>query len=79
MGSETNLGTGNAFTPNIAVVFPRNFKEKDPINIKNDFGVLLHELLHLNQNMCNGEDKEIVEIVAKCFAPKGILYKEEKK
>ena len=78
MGSETELGTGNAFSPNIAVVFPRDFKKCDNKNIEFDFGVLIHELFHLNQDMCNEKDKEVTEQIARCFAPKGILYNEEK-
>jgi len=42
MGNETVFGSGNAFSPNLAVVFPRKFRGFDEKSLKNDFAVLIH-------------------------------------
>jgi len=78
MGNGTNAGTGNAFSPNLAFIFPRNFKGFSNKTTDSDFAVLIHEIMHLFQNMCNEQDKVLREKVAQCFAPRGILINEEK-
>jgi len=80
MGNETVFGSGNAFSPNLAVVFPRKFRCFDEKSLKNDFAVLIHEIVHLCQNMCSEViDKEFLEKVTSCFAPRGVLINEEKR
>jgi hypothetical protein len=78
MGNEVEVGTGNAFSPNLAFMFPRNFKNPSEKSINADFAVLIHEVMHLYQDMCSEEDKELREAIAKCFAPRGILINEDK-
>jgi len=78
LGNETMAGTGNAFSPNLAFLFPRNFNNYSKETIDADFAVLIHEIMHLFQNMCNEKDKNLREKVAQCFAPRGILINEEK-
>jgi len=78
MGNEVEAGTGNAFPPNFVAIFPRNFKKYSDKLIKADFAVLIHEVMHLYQDMHGEEDKELREEVAKCFAPRGILINEDK-
>lgn len=78
MGNETGAGTGNAFSPNLAFLFPRNFNNHSKETIDADFAVLIHEIMHLFQNMCNEKDKNLRETVAQCFAPRGILINEKK-
>jgi hypothetical protein len=78
MGNEKEFGTGNAFTPNLTFLFPRNFKEANERTIDQDFAVMIHEIFHIYQNMCNEPNKEFMEKVANCFAPRGILINEDK-
>lgn len=78
LGNETKAGTGNAFSPNLAFLFPRNFKNHSNETINADFAVLIHEIMHLFQNMCNEKDKNLREKVAQCFAPRGLLINENK-
>jgi len=78
LGNETKAGTGNAFSPNIAFLFPREFGNFSIKTIDADFAVLIHEIMHLFQNMCSEPDKILRENVARCFAPRGILINEEK-
>lgn len=78
LGNETKVGTGNAFTQNLAFLFPRKFNDHSKETIDADFAVLIHEIMHLFQNMCNEKDKNLREKVAQCFAPRGILINEEK-
>ena len=78
LGNETDVGTGNAFSPNLAFIFPRNFNNYSKETIDADFAVLIHEIMHLFQNMCNEKDKNLREKVAQCFAPRGLLINENK-
>jgi len=78
LGNETKAGTGNAFSPNLAFLFPRNFNNYSKETIDADFAVLIHEIMHLFQNMCNEKDKILREKVAQCFAPRGLLINENK-
>ena len=78
MGNETIVGTGNAFSPNLVVLFPRKFKEYNNVSLDNDFAVLIHEILHLYQDLCNEKDKNLIEKIAQCFAPRGILINGDK-
>ena len=78
MGNENIVGTGNAFSPNLCVLFPRKFNNFTQESLDNDFAVLIHEILHLYQKLCNGKDKELTEKIAQCFAPRGILINENK-
>lgn len=78
MGNITSVGSGNAFSPNLGVLFPRKFDSFDLKSIEFDFAVLIHEIVHLCQNMCGETDKKLLENVTKCFAPRGILINEDK-
>lgn len=78
MGNESIVGTGNAFSPNLCVLFPRKFNNFTQESLDNDFAVLIHEILHLYQNLCNEKDKDLIEKIAQCFAPRGILINEDK-
>lgn len=78
MGNESIVGTGNAFSPNLAVLFPRKFKKSNNESLDNDFAVLIHEILHLYQDLCDKEDKALIEKIAQCFAPRGILINKDK-
>lgn len=78
MGNENIFGTGNAFSPNLCVLFPRKFDKFTQESLDDDFAVLIHEILHLYQDLCNKEDKNLIEKTAQCFAPRGILINENK-
>lgn len=78
LGNETMAGTGNAFSPNLAFLFPRDFKNYSKETVDADFAVLIHEVMHLFQNMCNESDSVLREKVAQCFAPRGILINEDR-
>ncbi len=76
MGNTSKYGTGNSFKPDICIIFPRNFEEFNEKTLNADFAMLLHEIVHLYQNSC--EDKELMEITARAFAPRGILINSSK-
>lgn len=78
IGNESSTGTGNALSPNLVFIFPRQFKNYSIKQLNADFAVLIHEIMHLHQDMCREEDKLLREEVARCFAPRGILINEEK-
>lgn len=78
MGNESIVGTGNTFSPNLCVLFPRKFNNFTQESLDNDFAVLIHEILHLYQDLCNKKDKELIEKTARCFAPRGILINEDR-
>lgn len=78
MGNNTFIGSGNAFSPNVVTIFPRKFESFDKKSLENDFAVLIHEIVHLCQDMCSKENKEFFEKITRCFAPRGILIGRDK-
>jgi|TARA_Y100000034_G_C6897373_1_gene414058 hypothetical protein len=80
MGSSTKKGTGNALFPNKGFIFPRNFKKFTDESLNLDLRVLIHEIVHLFQkDIYEQEDTDLMETITNAFAPRGILFEEQKK
>jgi len=77
LGNIDNMGRG--FVKNNTIfLFPRMFKDYN--YAEEDFKMFIHEFIHLmeyNSKKEIGEEREFFENVARCFAPKGILFNKE--
>ena len=73
IGNTELVGRGNSFCSNKCVIFPRDFENFNKDNIKKDFRMLMHEIIHLMHGKLS-KNKGFVECLTKAFAPKGLLF-----